>query len=97
MGGALAHATRASLLLIDEWGKGTAAADGAALFAATVRYLAGAGAGAGAGAESRTGLCAPPRALLTTHFQTIFDADVLGKALPVRADARRGRNLRRDF
>lgn len=64
VGAALAHATSRSLLLIDEWGKGTDAADGAALLAATVRELA-----------RRD---PPPRAVVTTHFREVFDAGLLG-------------------
>lgn len=64
VGVALAHATSHSLVLIDEWGKGTHALDGASLLAATVRNLA-----------ARE---PPPRTVITTHFREIFEAGLLG-------------------
>jgi DNA mismatch repair protein MSH5 len=51
----LRHHTRRSLLLIDEFGKGTLAADGLALLCATLSYVA----------TSST----PPLALVSTHYR----------------------------
>nr|QDO16399.1 MutS-like protein 5 [Lingulodinium polyedra] len=55
---ALRNATEASLVLLDEFGKGTHAADGVALFGATVEHLC----------RWRAG----PKAVLTTHFTEAF-------------------------
>ena len=52
---ALQSATRRSLLVLDEMGKGTSSADGASLFAATIKHLL-----------QRGGNC--PRTLAATHF-----------------------------
>ena len=47
---------RSSLCIIDEFGKGTAAADGLGLLCATLAHLAG-------------GPARPPRTVLCTHFR----------------------------
>ena len=59
----LKHATPRSLLLVDEFGKGTATVDGVALLAAAIRYF----------------LRAPsvPRAVVATHFREVFDDGLL--------------------
>jgi DNA mismatch repair protein MSH5 len=54
----LRHHTRRSLLLIDEFGKGTLAADGLALLCSVLRFIA-------AGA-------APPLALVSTHYRFVL-------------------------
>jgi DNA mismatch repair ATPase MutS len=64
--GILAHATRHSLVVVDEWGKGTAALCGGALLGATVRALAALGA----------------RALVTTHFTEVVAGGLLADAPP---------------
>jgi len=55
---ALRHSTQASLVLLDEFGKGTHPADGVALLGATVEYLCRWAAG--------------PKAIITTHFTEVF-------------------------
>ncbi|KNC52760.1 MutS protein 5 [Thecamonas trahens ATCC 50062] len=65
----VAQATSRSLLLLDEFGKGTEALDGAALVGAFVGYVAGGGCGS-----------PPPRTLLSTHFHELFAGD--GALLP---------------
>ncbi|KAL2263346.1 hypothetical protein VTK26DRAFT_7142 [Humicola hyalothermophila] len=57
-------ATRRSLLLLDEFGKGTTAECGAALFAAYLKYFLD------LGAER-------PKVLAGTHFHEVFENDVL--------------------
>ncbi len=59
----LRHCTSRSLLLIDEYGKGTCAFDGVALLASTITELAN--------------LQEPPKALITTHFHELFTFDLL--------------------
>lgn len=61
---ALQGCTRRSLLLLDEVGKGTAAIDGASIFAATLRHLAAKG-------------IECPRTIATTHFHDILRPDIL--------------------
>ena len=56
-------ATSTSLLLIDEFGRGTRAADGAGLLGAVVQALAATG--------------SAPRTLVCTHFSELFDPRVL--------------------
>eukprot|EP00438_Fugacium_kawagutii_P010055 Skav204550 [mRNA] locus=scaffold3346:126542:150103:- [translate_table: standard] len=55
---ALKHATASSLVLLDEFGKGTRAADGVALLGATIEFLC----------RWKDG----PKALVATHFTEIF-------------------------
>jgi DNA mismatch repair protein MSH5 len=55
--------TSKSLLLIDEFGKGTAPEDGVSLLAAMIRHLAK--------------QASPPRALVSTHFQELFRFSLL--------------------
>jgi DNA mismatch repair ATPase MutS len=62
----LEHATPQSLVLVDEWGKGTGPACGGALLAALARALAAAG----------------PRALLSTHFAEVLTGGLLADAPP---------------
>lgn len=57
-----------SLLLIDEFGKGTDTVDGPALFGAIIQYL------------SRKATC--PRVITCTHFFELFRDDVLSTTLP---------------
>ena len=68
---ALAHSTRRSLLVVDEFGKGTLAADGAALLCATLDSLAQRGPQA-------------PIALFATHFSEVHDADLLPRSPALR-------------
>lgn len=60
----LRHATPRSLLVVDEFGKGTLAADGVGLLCAALGELAG----------RRP---APPRALVSTHFTEALDPELL--------------------
>lgn len=62
---AMSFATRRSLLLVDEFGKGTAAESGSALLAAYLGYFLG------LGAEQR------PRLLAGTHFHELFENGLL--------------------
>lgn len=59
-------ATRQSLILIDEFGKGTNATDGAGLMAALLNHFLGLGKGA-------------PKVLAATHFHEIFEHDFLSE------------------
>lgn len=80
MGLMLRHATPRSLLLIDEFGKGTSSVDGVALLASTIRHLLG-GAALPASLpspQSPTGGSLPPKTVITTHFREVFDFDLLG-------------------
>ncbi|KAJ5058840.1 muts domain V-domain-containing protein [Bipolaris maydis] len=61
---ALSLATRRSLLLIDEFGKGTASSDGAGLACAVMEYLLNLG-------SER------PKVIGATHFHEIFEMDLL--------------------
>lgn len=67
--GQVAHATRTatgrSLVLIDEFGKGTNAQDGAGLLAATIDHFL------------QRGPCDSPLLLLATHFHELFDGGYL--------------------
>jgi DNA mismatch repair protein MSH5 len=56
---ALRNSTSRSLLIMDEFGKGTEANDGTGLFAGLLTHLAGRGVGC-------------PKVILTSHFQQIF-------------------------
>lgn len=64
--GMLALSTSRSLLILDEFGKGTLASDGVGLLAATIRHL--------------TRAPCPPRTLLCTHFSEITDPRVVPRA-----------------
>jgi len=58
--------TPSSLILVDEFGKGTNSLDGSSLLAAVIRHLA-------------HGRCGPtPRSIFATHLLEIFDAELLG-------------------
>ncbi|KAI1265648.1 muts domain V-domain-containing protein [Xylariaceae sp. FL1019] len=61
---AMNFATRRSLILVDEFGKGTNSHDGAGLMAATINHFTG----------LRT---ERPKVLVATHFHEIFDGDFL--------------------
>ncbi|GAA5874385.1 hypothetical protein JCM8547_005384 [Rhodosporidiobolus lusitaniae] len=65
----LRNATPSSLVLIDEFGKGTEADDGPGLFCGVVEWLVGWGRGA-------------PRTVVTTHFQHVFLNGLLSRQLP---------------
>ena len=62
------HATPRSLLLIDEFGKGTNCIDGVSLLCATVRYFL----------RNQS----PPKIVITTHFRELFDYELLSGAPP---------------
>ncbi|CAJ1371697.1 unnamed protein product [Effrenium voratum] len=68
---ALQHATEASLVLLDEFGKGTRAADGVALLGATVEYLCRLPRGPKARGQVLV--------LLTTHFTEIFRLNLVSE------------------
>lgn len=65
---AIGSVTRRSLVLVDEFGKGTQTEDGVALMAALVDNLASRGSEA-------------PRVLAATHHHELFETDVLNKDL----------------
>ena len=65
---ALKHATASSLILIDEFGKGTRAVDGVALLGATVEYFCRWANG--------------PKVLITTHFTEIFRMNLVSQSEP---------------
>lgn len=64
----LSQMSKKSLILIDEFGKGTDIIDGPSLFGAIIQQLA----------ESKD--C--PRVLACTHFHELFNTDVLDEAFP---------------
>lgn len=66
---ALNNCTSRSLVLLDEFGKGTAAQDGASLFAATIRQLIALGKNC-------------PRTIATTHFHEVFTLTILPENTP---------------
>ncbi|KAG1678264.1 hypothetical protein FOA52_013885 [Chlamydomonas sp. UWO 241] len=61
--GMLNKATERSLLVVDEFGKGTTAADGVGLLAAFLNHF--------------SSMRCPPRSLTSTHFHELFSPDVL--------------------
>lgn len=65
---ALKHSTAASLVLLDEFGKGTRAADGVALLGSTIEYLC----------RWQDG----PKALVATHFTEIFRLGLVSETEP---------------
>lgn len=65
---ALKHATASSLVLLDEFGKGTRAADGVALLGATIEFLC----------RWKGG----PKALVATHFTEIFRLGLVSENEP---------------
>lgn len=65
---ALKHATASSLVLLDEFGKGTRAADGVALLGATIEFLC----------RWKDG----PKALVATHFTEIFRLGLVSDTEP---------------
>ena len=65
---AVKHATQSSLVLIDEFGKGTRAADGVALLGATVEHFC----------RSQNG----PKVVITTHFTEIFRLNLVSQDEP---------------
>jgi len=65
---AFRHATEASLVLLDEFGKGTHASDGVALLGASVEHLC----------RRRPG----PKAIITTHFTEIFRFGLVSQEEP---------------
>ncbi|BGP33912.1 hypothetical protein JCM10296v2_005721 [Rhodotorula toruloides] len=67
---ALRNLTPCSLLIIDEFGKGTEPADGAGLFCGVVDHLVGLGSGT-------------PRVAIATHFQHVFTNGLLSRQLPI--------------
>ncbi|CDR44185.1 RHTO0S09e00958g1_1 [Rhodotorula toruloides] len=67
---ALRNLTLRSLLIIDEFGKGTEPDDGAGLFCGVVDHLVGLGSGT-------------PRVAIATHFQHVFTNGLLSRQLPI--------------
>ncbi|GAA5854993.1 hypothetical protein JCM9279_005715 [Rhodotorula babjevae] len=66
---ALRNLTPRSLLVLDEFGKGTEADDGAGLFCGVIEHLLGLGRDA-------------PRVVVATHFQHVFMNGLLSRKLP---------------
>ncbi|KAI1744377.1 putative MSH5 protein [Xylaria scruposa] len=60
-------ATRRSLIIIDEFGKGTNSQDGAGLITAAINHFAGLG-------------CERPKLLVATHFHEILDGHILAES-----------------
>lgn len=67
---AIEGCTSRSLLLIDEFGKGTNPIDGIAIFAATIKYLA-----AQSHEEPSEPLRPKPRVIAITHFHEVYELD----------------------
>lgn len=97
--GLLKVASRRSLIVVDEFGKGTDGCDGAGLLAGVLRHLLGRGGdgdGDGNGGEDA------PKVLAATHFHEIFESGLPGglregqakgvqfQHMKVRVDERRG-------
>eukprot|EP00927_Polykrikos_kofoidii_P070976 TRINITY_DN67328_c0_g1_i1.p1 TRINITY_DN67328_c0_g1~~TRINITY_DN67328_c0_g1_i1.p1 ORF type:complete len:1045 (-),score=180.72 TRINITY_DN67328_c0_g1_i1:522-3656(-) len=70
---ALRHATAQSLVLLDEFGKGTQAADGVALLAATLEYLC---------RWPDAGPSRGPKSIVTTHFLEVFRCGLVSQKEP---------------
>ena len=68
---ALVGMTRNSLLIMDEFGKGTRAEEGIAIFAAVIKELINRGSDA-------------PRTLAITHFHEIYQMGLLGPEEPIK-------------
>ncbi|KAF9585639.1 MutS protein msh5 [Lunasporangiospora selenospora] len=68
---AIRMATRRSLVVLDEFGKGTATTDGAGLFCGVIEYFA------------KLPLERRPRVMATTHFHELFENDLLDLKLPI--------------
>ena len=64
MSGLLNKATERSLVIIDEFGKGSLVSDGVGLMCALLHHLA-------------HGQPAPPKVLATTHFHEVFNTQLL--------------------
>ncbi|ORZ26614.1 DNA mismatch repair protein MutS, partial [Lobosporangium transversale] len=67
---ALKHATKRSLVILDEFGKGTISTDGAGMFCGVIEHFA-----------KRTH--DRPRVLATTHFHECFENHLLNLSLPI--------------
>ncbi|KLO15985.1 hypothetical protein SCHPADRAFT_238288 [Schizopora paradoxa] len=67
---ALRHSTPRSLILLDEFGKGTVSSDGAGLLCGVLRSLLSRGSGC-------------PKILAATHFHDLFREDLLSHTLPI--------------
>ncbi|KAG0273687.1 MutS protein msh5 [Linnemannia exigua] len=67
---AIRMATARSLVVLDEFGKGTTSTDGAGLFCGVVEHFA-------AMQEGR------PKVLATTHFHELFENDLMDLSLPI--------------
>ncbi|ORX35171.1 muts domain V-domain-containing protein [Kockovaella imperatae] len=65
---ALRGSTERSLIILDEFGKGTEAADGAGLLAGVVEHLL-------------SGAC--PRTIVLTHFHELFAQEIIPDTLPI--------------
>ncbi|KAG0036136.1 MutS protein msh5 [Podila clonocystis] len=68
---ALRLSTKRSLVLLDEFGKGTTSSDGAALFCGTIEHFA---------ARS---VADRPKVVATTHFHELFENQLLDTSLPI--------------
>ncbi|GES81967.1 MutS family protein MSH5 [Rhizophagus clarus] len=67
---ALRNSTSRSLLIFDEFGKGTGSNDGAGLFCGVIEHLLGRGRDC-------------PKVIAATHFHEIFENDLLPQVLPI--------------
>ncbi|CAG8583268.1 1562_t:CDS:10 [Funneliformis caledonium] len=67
---ALRNSTSRSLLIFDEFGKGTGSTDGAGLFCGVVEYLLNLGRDC-------------PKVIAATHFHEIFENNILSQTLPI--------------
>ncbi|KAF9911820.1 MutS protein msh5 [Linnemannia zychae] len=67
---AIRMATARSLVVLDEFGKGTASTDGAGLFCGVVEHFAAMKEG-------------QPKVLATTHFHELFENDLMDLSLPI--------------
>ncbi|KAG0347719.1 MutS protein msh5 [Podila humilis] len=68
---AIRMSTNRSLIILDEFGKGTASADGAGLFCGTIEHFA-----ALAAADR-------PKVVASTHFHELFENQLLDMSLPI--------------
>jgi DNA mismatch repair protein MSH5 len=73
----LRHATPHSLLLLDEFGKGTSSLDGVAILASTIRAILRIGSSDTPTTHERPAVLLAPRSAITTHFTEALDSGIL--------------------